>query len=431
MYCISDGLVILCTKYNCLRTVDKNRIERNGGLTMKYIVILGDGMADEPLEQLGGRTPLEVANTPLMDELAGKGELGLAKTVPDSMKPGSDVANLAVLGYDPKKNYSGRSPLEALSVGVTMEPGDVIFRANIVTLTEEEPYPQKTITDHSSGEISTEDADVLMDTVREHLTTDAFQFYTGTSYRHIMVWKQGTVLELEQPHDHLGQLIGQYLPKNETFRTMMEKSFDLLNYHPMNLQRAEQGKNKANSLWFWGAGTKPSLQNFTEKTGKTGAMISAVDLLKGIAVGAGMKVIDVPGANGSLHTNYEGKAKAAVQAVLEDSCDFAYVHVEAPDEMGHQGSIENKIQAIEYLDSRIVAPIKAAMDASGEPYRLLILPDHPTPIRCRTHTSDPVPYVLYDSTQQRRSLSRYSEKDAKAAGIYEPAGYKLINKLFR
>ena len=398
---------------------------------MKYIVILGDGMADEPLEQLGGRTPLECADTPVMDELAGKGEMGLAKTVPDSMKPGSDVANLAVLGYDPTKNYSGRSPLEALSVGVEMEDDDVVFRSNIVTLTEDEPYAEKTILDHSSGEIETQDADVLMDTIRENLSTDEFKFYTGTSYRHIMVWKRGRVLDMEQPHDHLGQKIGAYLPKESVFRQMMEKSFDLLNDHPINVQRAAEGRNKANSLWFWGAGTKPSLENFFQKTGKKGAMISAVDLLKGIAVGAGMQVIDVPGANGSLHTNYEGKAQAAIKAVLEGGCDFAYVHVEAPDEMGHQGSVDNKIKAIGYLDSRVIKPIKEAMDASGEAYRLLILPDHPTPIRCRTHTSDPVPYILYDSTCEAKRIARYSEKEAAATGIYQPDGYKLIEQLFK
>ena len=398
---------------------------------LKYIVILGDGMADEPLEQLGGRTPLECADTPVMDELAGKGEMGLAKTVPDSMKPGSDVANLAVLGYDPTKNYSGRSPLEALSVGVEMEDDDVVFRSNIVTLTEDEPYAEKTILDHSSGEIETQDADVLMDTIRENLSTDEFKFYTGTSYRHIMVWKRGRVLDMEQPHDHLGQKIGAYLPKESVFRQMMEKSFDLLNDHPINVQRAAEGRNKANSLWFWGAGTKPSLENFFQKTGKKGAMISAVDLLKGIAVGAGMQVIDVPGANGSLHTNYEGKAQAAIKAVLEGGCDFAYVHVEAPDEMGHQGSVDNKIKAIGYLDSRVIKPIKEAMDASGEAYRLLILPDHPTPIRCRTHTSDPVPYILYDSTCEAKRIARYSEKEAAATGIYQPDGYKLIEQLFK
>lgn len=398
---------------------------------MKYIVILGDGMADEPLEALGGKTPLEYARIPVMDELAGKGEIGLAKTVPDSMKPGSDVANLAVLGYDPEKNYSGRSPLEALSVGVEMAEDDVVFRCNVVTLTDDEPYAEKTIVDHSSGEISTEDADILVNALRQHLQNESFRFYTGTSYRHIMVWKQGKVLDLEQPHDHLGQVIGPFLPKESMFRDMMERSFSILNDHPVNLKRAAEGKNKANSAWFWGAGTKPSLQSFREKTGMQGAMISAVDLLKGIAVGAGMNVIEVPGANGSLHTNYEGKAQAAVKAVLEDGCDFVYVHVEAPDEMGHQGSVENKIQAIEALDSRVIAPIKAAMDASGEPYRLLIMPDHPTPIRCRTHTADPVPYILYDSTAQRKAVAQYSEKAAAAAGNYEPQGYKLIDRLFR
>lgn len=398
---------------------------------MKYIVILGDGMADQPLAVLNDQTPLAVAQTPCMDELAGKGELGLAKTVPDSMKPGSDVANLAVLGYDPQKNYSGRSPLEALSVGVDMAEDDVVFRCNLVTLSEEEPYEEKTILDHSSGEISTEDADVLMDAIRESFTTEEFQFYTGTSYRHITVWKQGRILDIAQPHDHLGKVIAPYLPKEPAFREMMERSFEILNNHPLNLKRAAEGKNKANSLWFWGAGTKPALENFREKTGLSGAMISAVDLLKGIAVGAGMKVLEVPGANGGLHTNYEGKADAAVKALLDDGCDFAYVHVEAPDEMGHQGDVNKKIQSIENLDSRVVSRIKAAMDASGEAYRMLIMPDHPTPISIRTHTGDPVPYILYDSRQERKAIARYTEKDAAATGIYEPNGYKLMERLLK
>ena len=395
---------------------------------MKYIVVLGDGMSDEPLEALGGMTPMEYAETPAMDALAGKGELGLAKTVPQSMKPGSDVANLAVLGYDPEKNYSGRSPLEALSVGVEMNPGDVIFRCNLVTVSEDENYDEKTIIDHSSGEISTEEADILMNAIREKFDNESFRFFTGTSYREIAVWKNGQILDMEQPHDHLGEKIGAYLPEQEQFRQMMEESFQVLNSHPVNLKRAADGKNKANSLWFWGAGTKPSLMAFKEKTGLDGAMISAVDLLKGIAVGAEMKVIDVPGANGSLHTNYEGKALAAVQAVLQGGCDFAYIHVEAPDEMGHQGSVEKKIAAIEALDQRVVALVKQKMDASGEPYRLLIMPDHPTPIRCRTHTSSPVPYILYDSTKEHKRLSRYCEKEAASTGIYEPEGYKLMEK---
>ena len=405
--------------------------DRKGVQRMKYIVILGDGMADEPIAKLSGMTPLEFANKPVMDSLAGMGELGMVKTVPDSMKPGSDVANLSVLGYDPAANYSGRSPLEALSVGVEMKPEDVIFRCNLVTLTEEEPYAQKTILDHSSGEISTEDADILMDAVRQAFNSEEFQFYTGTSYRHITVWDRGSVLELIPPHDHLGQVIGQYLPQNPAFREMMEKSFAILNDHPLNQQRAAQGKNKANSIWFWGAGTKPALGSFREKTGLSGSVISAVDLLKGIAKGAGMAAPNVEGANGGLHTNYAGKVQAAVQALLEDGQDFVYIHVEAPDEMGHQGSPENKVLAIEYLDSKVIAPVKAALDASGEDYRMLILPDHPTPVRIRTHTADPVPYILYDSTRQRKMLRRYSEKEAAATGIFVPEGYRLMERFIK
>lgn len=393
---------------------------------MKYIVVLGDGMAGEPLEALGGKTTLEAAQTPVMDDLASKGKMGLAKMVPDGMKPGSDVANLGVMGYNPADCYSGRSPLEALSVGVDMEPTDIVFRCNLVTLSEEEPYEQKTIIDHSSGEISTEDADVLMDAIREAFNSETVQFYTGTSYRHITIWKEGRLAEFEPPHDHLGEPAGPYLPTEPLFLEMMKKSFDILNNHPLNLARAAAGKNKANSLWFWGAGTKPSLENFHDRTGLNGTMISAVDLLKGIAVGAGMKTVNVEGANGSLHTNYEGKAQAAIDALLRDGQDFVYIHVEAPDEMGHQGSMENKIKAIEYLDSRVIAPIKAAMDASGEPYRLLVLPDHPTPIRIRTHTSRPVPFVIYDSRYQAKKITRYNEAEAEAAGWYIPQGHRLM-----
>lgn len=398
---------------------------------MKYIVVLGDGMADEPLEALGGKTPLEYAQTPCMDSLASMGHMGLVQNVPSGMAPGSDVANLSVLGYDPKRSYSGRSPLEALSVGVKMEPDDVIFRTNIVTLTEEEPYAEKTILDHSSGEIATKDADVLMDAIRSAFNSETVQFYTGTSYRHIMVWKKGKLLSLEPPHDHLGTQIGPWLPKEPMLREMMEESFPILNAHPMNLARAEAGKHKANSLWFWGAGTKPSLQNFEEKTGLKGAMISAVDLLKGIAVGAGMKVYQVPGATGSLDTNYEGKAQAAVKALLEDGCDFVYIHVEAPDEMGHQGLIHEKVQSIEYLDQRLIALVKKAMDDSGEDYRMLILPDHPTPIRVRTHTGSPVPFLLYDSTHPEKKKAKYSEAEAAATEDFEPDGYQLIDRLIQ
>ena len=396
---------------------------------MKYIVILGDGMADEPIDALGGKTPLACAETPVMDELASKGEMGMVQNVPAGMAPGSDVANLSVMGYNPAVCYSGRSPLEALSVGVAMEPTDIVLRCNIVTLTEEEPYAEKAILDHSSGEISTADADILMDAIRENFNSDEFQYYTGTSYRHITIWKNGVIPQLEPPHDHLTQVIGPYLPQEPKLRSMMEKSFAILNTHPLNLERAAKGKNKANSLWFWGAGTKPSLQSFTEKTGLKGAMVSAVDLLKGIAVGAGMKVYQVPGATGSIDTNFEGKAQAAIDALTKDGCDFVYVHVEAPDEMGHQGLLKEKIQSIEYLDRRLIAPVKKAMEDAGEDFRMLVLPDHPTPIRLRTHTGDPVPYVLYDSTRQRKSIQKYTEAEAEATGNFEPNGYRLIEQL--
>ena len=399
---------------------------------MKYIVILGDGMADEPIDSLGGKTPLEYASTPVMDELAGKGEIGLACTIPEGMKPGSDTANLAVLGYNPRKYYTGRSPLEALSIGVPLKDTDIAVRCNIVTLSEEEgiSYKDRTILDHSAGEISTEDAAVLLDAVREQLENGIFRYYVGTSYRHLLIWDKGTAAELTPPHDILGRVIGEYLPQEAVLREMMEKSYDILNNHPINVERARRGLHKANSIWFWGAGTKPGLDSFEEKTGLRGVMISAVDLLKGIAVGAGMTNINVPGADGTLHTNYEGKAMAAVHALVDDGYDFAYIHVEAPDEMGHQGSIPDKLKAIESLDSRVVAVVKREMDASGEPYRLLIMPDHPTPIRLRTHTSDPVPYLLYDSTRQRRMIGRYSEAEAEASGNMEKDGYRLIERLF-
>ena len=395
---------------------------------MKYIVVLGDGMADRPVDALGGKTPLEAAVTPVMDALASKGTLGTVQNVPAGMAPGSDVANLSVLGYDPAANYSGRSPLEALSVGVAMDDDDVIFRSNLVTLTENQPYDQKIILDHSSGEISTADADVLMDAVRAEFNSDRFRFYTGTSYRHILVWKQGRISPLEPPHDHLGHAIGPYLPQEAVLREMMERSYEILNNHPLNLARAAAGKHKANSLWFWGAGTKPQVQNFREKTGLTGAMISAVDLLKGIAVGAGMRVYNVPGATGSIDTNFEGKAQAAIDALLKDGCDYAYIHVEAPDEMGHQGRIQDKVKSIEYLDSRLIAPIKAAMEAAGEDYRMLILPDHPTPLAIRTHTADPVPYLIYDSTRQLRKRDRLTEENARQADNFQPDGYKLLEE---
>lgn len=397
---------------------------------MKYIIVLGDGMADEPIESLGGKTPLAYAVTKTLDELAPKSEIGLLHTIPEGMKPGSDTANLAVLGYDPKKYYSGRSPLEALSIGVPMKDTDVALRCNIVTLSGDEPYEEKTMIDHSSGEIGTEDAAVLLEAVKKELENETYQFYIGTSYRHCLIWNQGQVVDLAQPHDILGRKITPYLPNDPVLREMQIKSYEILKDHPINVERRKKGLNPANSCWFWGAGTKPSLSSFEEKNHKKGVMISAVDLLKGIAVGAGMTNIVVEGANGGLHTNYEGKAKAAVDALLKDGYDFAYIHVEAPDEMGHQGSVERKVQAIEYLDDKVIRYVKEKMDESGEDYRLLVLPDHPTPIRVRTHTSDPIPYLLYDNTVAREENWLYNEAEAKKSGNYIAEGHKMIDHLF-
>lgn len=398
---------------------------------MKYLIVLGDGMADRPIEELGGKTPLEYADTPAMDAYSKMSEIGMVHTIPDGMKPGSDTANLSVLGYDPKLYYSGRSPLEALSIGVDMKTTDVSLRCNIVTVsTDDLPYEQKTIIDHSSSEISTEDAAILIDAVKKELENDIYKFYVGTSYRHLTIWDKGEVVDLTPPHDVLGQTIGEYLPHDDALREMMKRSYDILADHPINKQRMAEGLNPANSIWFWGAGTRPMLSSFKEKTGHTGAMISAVDLLKGIAVGAQMKVIEVEGANGGLNTNYEGKASAAVEALLNGGCDFAYIHLEAPDEMGHQGSVEHKVKAIENLDKRIIKNVTEALEAKGVDFRMLVLPDHPTPIAIRTHTGDPVPYMLYDSTDKKDNTWNYNEKEAEASGNYIAEGHTIIERLF-
>lgn len=397
---------------------------------MKYIIVLGDGMADEAMEVLDGKTPLEVADKKVIDTLAKDGEVGLAAMVPAGMSPGSDTANLSVCGYNPKIYYTGRSPLEALSIGVDMKETDVSLRCNVVTLSEkEENYEDKIIIDHSSSEISTEDAAILVEALREGLKKEGYESYVGTSYRHLLVWANGKVVELTPPHDILTKRIGDYLPEDEILREMMKKSYDILVNHPINLKRKEMGLNPANSAWFWGAGTRPALKAFEEKTGKRGVMISAVDLLKGIAVGTGMDNIIVEGANGGLHTNYEGKARAALKALLEDGYDFAYVHVEAPDEMGHQGLVKEKIQAIEFIDEKIVKVLVEELEKSGEDYRMLVLPDHPTPIRVRTHTAEPVPYLLYDSRKKLGYQDMYSEAVAAANGIVWENGYQLIDYL--
>lgn len=394
---------------------------------MKYIVVLSDGMAGRPLKELGNKTTLETAKTPEMDRLAAMSEIGMAAMVPAGMAPGSDTANLSVMGYDPKKYYTGRSPLEALSIGVDMAPEDVSFRCNIVTLSEEEcDYEERTIIDHSSDEISTEEAAVLLEALKQELKKDGYTFYVGTSYRHLLIWKDGKVVDLVPPHDILERKIGEYLPKDPVLCEMMKKSFDVLNHHPINEERRKRGLKPANSAWFWGAGVRPALDSFEEKTKKKGVMISAVDLLKGIAVGAGMERIIVEGANGGLHTNYEGKAQAAVKALTEDGFDFAYVHVEAPDEMGHQGSMNDKITAIENVDQRVLKIITQGMDHAKEEYRVLLLPDHPTPIEARTHTSEPIPYLLYDSTKCVEGLKEYNEKEAEKSGILWEEGYRLM-----
>lgn len=397
---------------------------------MKYIIVLCDGMADEPLEELGGRTPLEAAVTENLDALSPVSEIGMVRTVPKGMAPGSDTANLSVIGYDPQKYYTGRSPLEALSIGVDMEVTDVSFRCNLVTLSEEETsYEERKILDHSSGEISTKEAAVLLEAVKEGLKREGYAFYVGTSYRHLLIEKNGEIKELTAPHDILTKRIGDYLPKDKVLREMMERSYDILNSHPINEKRRERGLNPANSVWFWGAGTRPVLTSFEEKNHVRGAMISAVDLLKGIAVGAGMHNITVEGANGGLHTNYAGKAKAAVEALTKEDYDFVYIHIEAPDEMGHQGSMKDKIEAIGQIDKHIIGYVQKEVEAAGEDLRMLVLPDHPTPIRVRTHTGTPVPYLLYDSTTPVKGAETYCERTAKQTGIFCEKGHELIDHL--
>ncbi|MCI9430365.1 MAG: cofactor-independent phosphoglycerate mutase [Lachnospiraceae bacterium] len=399
---------------------------------MKYVIVLGDGMADLPIEQLGQKTPLAFAKTEYLDILSARSEIGMVHTIPDGMAPGSDTANLSVIGYDPKCYYSGRSPLEALSIGVPMKDTDIALRCNIVTISEEEgiPFEKQTIIDHSSGEISTEDCAVLLDAVKKELQNQTYMFYRGTSYRHCLIWDRGKVVKLTPPHDVLGQVIEPYLPKDPMLYEMMKKSFEILKHHPLNEERKRKGLRPANCCWFWGAGTKPLLSDFEGEYQKKGVMISAVDLLKGIAVGAGMDNIEVEGANGGLHTNYEGKARAAVKALTEEGYDFAYIHVEAPDEMGHQGSVEKKVQAIENIDTRVIKTLMDGFERAGTDYRMLVLPDHPTPICIRTHTGDDVPYLLYDSTCPVENNCLYNEEAAAKTGIRVEKGHELIRKLF-
>ena len=401
---------------------------------MKYIVILGDGMADYGVDMFDGKTILDVANKPNIDFMSENGELGLVKTVPDGLKPGSDVANLSVMGYDTKKCYTGRSPLEAASIGVTLREDDVTFRTNLVTLSDEENYEDKTMIDYSAGEITTTEAKELIEAVEKELGEEMLHYYAGVSYRHLLVWQGGsTNVELTPPHDISDRKIKDYLPKGENAEKlldMMKRSEKLLLEHPVNKKRIAEGKRPASSIWVWGEGRKPALENFKEKFGLSGSVISAVDLIKGIAVCADMNSIDVEGATGTYETNFDGKARAALDA-LENGSDFVYIHMEAPDECGHQGDAPNKKLSVELIDEKVVGFLRKELDKKGIDYRMLIMPDHPTPISLKTHVSDPVPYVIYDSTKTDGSGLAYNEKNAETTGIYEAVGHKLMEKFLK
>ena len=400
---------------------------------MKYIVVLGDGMADEPIDALGGKTVLEAAHKPHMDYMAAHGELGLVRTVLDGMKPGSDVANLSVMGYDTRKCYTGRSPLEAASIGVRLKDTDVTFRANLVTLSDEERYEDKTMVDYSAGEISTEEARELIGAVEEALHTDALHFHAGVSYRHLLVWDGGsTNVNLTPPHDISDRKITEYLPKGEGAEQLLElmkKSEQVLKEHPVNQKRIAAGKRPATSIWIWGEGTKPKLDDFYGKFGKKGSVISAVDLIKGIAICAGMESIDVEGATGNYDTNFEGKAKAALDALMGGS-DFVYIHLEAPDECGHQGDVEHKVQSVEWIDEKVIGYLRKELERMNIEYKMMVLPDHPTPIRLKTHVSDPVPYLIYNSAKPAETRQRYTEKEAEAAGRFIAEGHRLMEHFF-
>lgn len=398
---------------------------------MKYVVILGDGMADYRQPFLDGKTPLMLADKPYMDALASKGEIGLCRTVPCGMKPGSDVANLSVLGYDPHECYTGRSPLEAASIGIELLDTDVTVRANLATVTDEPNYADKTMVDYSSGEITTKEARELIEYLAKHLNSDEYKLYAGISYRHCLVISNGKISgDLTPPHDITGKPVKDYLPKSESGKkllTLMEKSYQLLKDHPVNKARIKAGKRPANTLWFWGEGTKPTLQSFNKRYGINGAMISAVDLLKGIAILTGMRVVEVEGATGNYDTNFSGKASACIDA-LKNGCDFVYVHMEAPDECGHHGDAEHKIFSIEQIDKLVVKPVLNALEDMGEPFAILIAPDHPTPVSIMTHCSDPVPYVIYRSGDDGKSGAKYDEEYAEKSGVLVADGVSLMKR---
>lgn len=397
---------------------------------MKYIVMLGDGMADYPVEELGGRTPLEAAKKPNIDRLARGGEMGMVKTVPDGLKPGSDVANLSAMGYDPLTCYTGRSPLEAVSIGIQMSDTDVAFRCNLVTLSGEPEYADKSMVDYSSGEITTAEAAELIRAVDDAFRNSEILFYPGISYRHCMIWHGGPVgLNLTPPHDISDRKVAGYLPQDPVILDLMKRSYEVLKDHPVNRDRQARGLNPANSIWLWGEGTRPGVSRFEQAYGVKGSVISAVDLIKGIGLCAGMEVIEVEGATGNIDTNFKGKGEAALKTLL-DGQDLVYIHVEAPDECGHHGDVAGKVRSIELIDELIVGPLLAGLEEAGEEYSILVMPDHPTPVAIKTHISDPVPYLLYRSTDPSGTgIGTYTEKAAGNTGNYVAQGHGLMRKL--
>ncbi len=401
---------------------------------MKYAVILGDGMSDWKIDSLGGKTCLEAAYTATLDRLAPAAEVGLCKTVPEGLKPGSDVANMSVLGFNPKKYYTGRSPLEAVAMGIKLSDTDVTLRCNLVTLSDEVNYEDKTMVDYSAGDISTEEAAELINYLKKYLDNDRFTLYPGVSYRHCMVIKNGAKgHKLTPPHDISDRKITAYLPEGECgtlYLDMMKKSYELLKAHPVNLKRIAEGKRPANSVWLWGEGTKPGLAPFESERGLKGGIISAVDLVRGIGMLADMKIIPVEGITGNYDTNWTGKANAAADALL-GGLDFVYVHMEAPDECGHHGDPKHKVYSIEQIDGKVIPTFIERMEKAGEDYAILVTPDHPTPCACKTHVSEPVPYLIYTN---KKNLSngavRYTEDEAAKTGLLIEDGYKLIDRLF-
>ncbi len=396
---------------------------------MKYVVVLTDGAGDYPVDALGGKTPLEASKTPNMDFFASEGKLFLVKTVGEGLKPGSDVANLSVMGYNPYEYYTGRSPLEAASIGVDLSETQTAFRANTVTLSDEEKYEDKTMVDYSAGEITTEESRELILAVKEALFGGDIDLFPGVSYRHLFTWDNAPEkFALTPPHDISDRKIKDYLPDNERILDLMKKSEAVLKDHPVNKKRIAEGKNPATSIWVWGEGKKPLLSSFEEKYGLKGAVVSAVDLIKGIGILAKMNSIDVEGVTGNLHTNFDGKAKAAADALLKDDCDLVYVHLEAPDECGHQGDATGKVKSLELIDEKIIGYIKNELDKANEDYIFMVLPDHFTPIAIKTHSAENVPCIVYRKGDCNHTGYTYTEKCADEHGEFIEIGHELMQK---